>query len=203
MEQRSEEWFRARLGKVTASRICDVVASTRSGPSVSRANYIAELVAERLTGQPSERYPSSSMVWGTQTEPLARIAYERATGEYVDEVGFIEHLSIPMSGASPDGLVGLSGLVEFKCPNTSTHIQTLRDSKVPKKYISQMQWQMACTAREWCDFVSFDPRIPGEASLFIRRIERDEGYISELEAAVLEFIGEVDATVEAILAPRI
>ncbi len=198
MEQYSDEWFAARIGKVTASRICDVIAKTKSGPSASRGNYLAELVSERLTGKAADRFVSGPMQWGTDIEPMARDAYSQIMDVSVDDPGFVEHLKIPMSGASPDGLIGLSGLLEIKCPNTATHIQTLLSEVVPAKYIPQIQWQMACTGREWCDFVSFDPRLPAETSLFVRRVEKDAEYIKALEDAVRVFLAEVDDTLSRL-----
>ena len=188
MEQKSDEWYSARVGKVTASRVADVVAKTKSGYSASRDNYMAQLVCERLTNKPAESYSNAAMQWGTETEPLARAAYEAKMDVLVDEVGFIDHPTIVMSGASPDGLVGEDGLIEIKCPNTSTHIDTLLSQTVPKKYADQIFWQMACTGRQWCDFVSYDPRLPADLQLFIKRIPRDDQYIKLLEAEVIEFL---------------
>ena len=158
MEQRSEEWFAARIGKVTASRVADVIAKTKTGYSTSRDNYMAQLICERMTGQKGESFTNAAMQWGTDQEPFARAAYELKMGVMVDETGLVDHPTIPMAGASPDGLVGEDGLVEIKCPNTATHIDTLLTQTVPAKYITQMQFQMACTGRQWCDFVSFDPK---------------------------------------------
>ena len=168
MEQRSSEWFSARLGKVTASRVADIVSKTKSGYSTSRANYMAELIVERLTGKPADHYQTAAMAWGTNHEPMALSSYEEHTGGLVEEVGFVPHPSIAMSGASPDGLVKDDGLVEIKCPNTATHIETVLGQEAPAKYLPQMQWQMACTGRDFCDFVSFDPRLPDDMQLFIR-----------------------------------
>lgn len=193
--QRSPEWFAARSGKVTASRVADVIAKTKTGWGASRANYAAQLVAERLTGTVEEGYTNAAMQWGTDQEPEARIAYEFRHEVTVFEVGFVPHPSIAMAGASPDGLVGEFGLVEIKCPNTATHIETLRSGSVPGKYLTQMQWQMACTQRDWCDFVSFDPRMPEAMRLFVRRVPRDEDLIAELEREVVAFLAEIDATV--------
>lgn len=191
MDQRTEEWFHARVGKATASRIADIVAKTKSGWGASRANYCAELVAERMTGKPAAGHENAAMRWGTDTEPQARAAYEFFRDASVVEVGFIDHPAITMSGASPDGLVGDDGLVEIKCPNTATHIDTLLARTVPAKYIAQMSWQMACTGRRWCDYVSFDPRMPQNLQLFVKRIERDDVLIAQLEADVTEFLREV------------
>jgi len=198
MEQRTEEWFSARLGKVTASRVADVVAKTKSGYSASRANYMAQLVVERMTNKQAESYSNAAMEWGTEQEPLARAAYEAEVGVLVDEVGMIDHPTVEMSGASPDGLVGDDGLVEIKCPTTATHIDTLMGEQAPKKYYDQMQWQMACTGRKWCDFVSFDPRMPEGLQLFVKRVERDDEYIAMLESEVATFLQEVSDKVNKL-----
>ena len=192
MEQRSPEWYEARLGQVTASRVADIVAKTKTGYSTSRANYMAELICERLTGMQGASYASAAMQWGTETEPMARAAYEAKVGSLVIETGFVPHGSIPMAGASPDGLIGDDGLVEVKCPITATHIDTLLGQSVPGRYVTQMQWQMACTGRKWCDFVSYDPRMPEKMQLFIKRIDRDTAAIAELEGEVVNFINELD-----------
>ena len=197
--QGSPEWFAARCGRVTASRVADVIAKTKSGPAASRANYAAQLVAERLTGTVADTFSNAAMAWGTEKEPEARNAYAFFHDADVAEVGFVPHPSL-FAGASPDGLVGDVGLVEIKCPNTSTHIDTLLGKSAPSKYVTQMQWQMACTGRAWCDFVSFDPRMPEDLRLFVCRVHRDDGHISTLEAEVADFLREVDATVEALRA---
>jgi len=199
MEQRTDDWFAARIGKVTASRVADVVAKTKSGYSASRDNYMAQLVCERLTGKPAESFSNAAMQWGIDTEKLARAAYEAHMDVLVDEVGFIEHPAIVNSGASPDGLVGIDGLIEIKCPNTATHIDTLLSQTVPKKYADQIFWQMACTGRDWCDFVSYDPRLPSDLQLFIKRIPRDDKYIQLLEAEVIEFLTETAHKVAQLL----
>jgi putative phage-type endonuclease len=198
MEQRSEEWFAARCGKATGSRIADIVAKTKSGYSTSRANYMAQLVVERMTKAVAESYSNSAMEWGVEQEPFARAAYEAHVGVLVDEVGMVDHPTVAMSGASPDGLVNEDGLVEIKCPNTATHIETLLGGESPKKYYDQMQWQMACTGRQWCDFVSFDPRMPEGLQLFVKRVERDAEYIAELESEVATFLKEVSDKVEKL-----
>ena len=192
MEQGSPEWFAARLGKVTASRVADVIAKTKSGWGASRANYMAELIAERLTGVPAEKYTNGAMQWGIDTEAEARAAYQFEMSVLVAQVGFVPHPTITMAGASPDGRVGTDGLVEIKAPNTATHIDTLLGKTVPAKYIAQMQFQMACDGRAWCDFVSFDPRMPESMRLFMRRVQRDDKLITELEGAVREFLSELD-----------
>ena len=195
--QGSTEWFYQRLGKVTASRVADVIAKTKTGYSTSRDNYMAQLVVERLTFTKQESYTNAAMQWGTDTEPFARAAYEAKVEILVTEVGFITHPWIEMSGASPDGLAD-DGLVEIKCPNTATHIATLLDQKVPEKYITQMMWQMACTARPWCDFVSFDPRMPEKHQLFIKRVMADKEIIQHLENMVTQFLREVELKIQQL-----
>ena len=193
--QGSPEWFAVRLGKVTASRIADMTARTKSGWGASRANYAAELIAERLTGNVAVGYTNAAMQWGKDMEPEARAAYEFYCGEDVTEISFIDHPKIPMTGASPDGLVGKQGLVEFKCPATATHSETLRGAEIDGKYIKQMQWQMACANRQWCDWASFDPRMPENMRLFVRRVKRDDAMIAGLEKDVRDFLTEIDATI--------
>lgn len=191
MEQRTPEWFAMRAGKVTASRVADVMAKTKSGPSASRANYMAELIVERLTGEPAARFTNAAMEWGTEKEPEAIAAYEFMHDASVSPAGFILHPDSLETGASPDGFVGTDGLIEVKCPNTATHIETLLSAKVPAKYITQMQWQMACTGRAWCDFVSYDPRLPAHLSMFVSRVERDEAFIADAWAEVSAFLVEL------------
>lgn len=203
IQQGSPEWFAQRMGKVTASRVADVIAKTKTGYSTSRENYMVELALERITNTRQESYVNDAMKWGTDNEPLARAAYEARTGELVDEVPMIEHPVIAMCGASPDGLVGDHGLLEIKCPNSATHIKTLRSQKPEGKYITQMAWQMACTGRLWCDFVSFDPRMPQGLQFFTTRIVRDNKLISELETEVSKFLKEVDAMVEELKAMKV
>ena len=202
MEQRSDAWFAARLGLVTASRVADVIAKTKKAgePSASRSNYMAELITERLTGVPAERFQSAAMQWGTDQEDNARVAYEFYADASVEQVGFILHPRIQESGASPDGLVGSTGLVEIKAPNTATHIDTLLKDTVPGKYVTQMQWQMACTEREFCDFVSYDPRLSEEMRLFVKRVERDDKAIAEMEREVEAFLAELADKIEKLRA---
>ena len=191
MEQRTDEWYAARLGKVTASRVADIIAKTKSGYSTSRANYMAELICERLTGVRGDFYMNAAMQWGVEKEPEARAFYEAQTGSLVTEVGFTPHNFIDAAGASPDGLVDDDGLVEFKCPITATHLDTVLTETVPGKYATQMQWQMACTGRKWCDFVSYDPRLPEEMRLFVKRVPRDDAVVSMLEREVMMFLNEM------------
>jgi putative phage-type endonuclease len=189
--QGSAEWLALRCGKVTASRVADVIAKTKTGVSASRAKYAGELIAERLTGVPAERYTNGAMAWGTEQEPNARKAYEFYRDTDVTEIGFVLHKTIGDAGASPDGLVDVDGLLEIKCPETHTHIETLLSKSVPSKYITQMMWQMACTGRKWCDFVSFDPRLPESMQFFCQRVPRDDAMIAELESEVVGFLNEV------------
>ena len=193
--QGSEAWFAQRLGRVTASRLVDVLAKLKTGEAAARANYRAELVAERLTGKAAESFTNAAMKWGTDCEPLARAAYEAEFGVLVDEVGMIQHPSIEWAGASPDGLVGADGLLEIKCPSTKTHIDTLLSGEAPSQYLPQMFWQMACTGRAWCDFVSFDPRLPVDLQLFVKRFPRDDARIASMEMEVRAFLREVDETI--------
>lgn len=198
MEQGSPEWHAERAGKATASRIADVVARTKSGYGASRKNYAAQLVTERLTGQTESSYVNAAMQHGIDTEAEARDAYAFSTDAEVSEIAFVPHPTIEMSGASPDGMVGDDGLVEIKCPNSAQHIETLLTGKVPDKYVIQMQWQMACTGRKWCDFVSYDNRLPGAMHLFIQRVDRDDERIAELETEVIDFLAEVRETVASL-----
>lgn len=195
IEQGTPEWFAARLGNVTASRVADVIAKTKSGYSASRDNYMAQLICERMTNTVAESYSNAAMQWGTETEPLARAAYESYADVLVDQVGYVPNPWLARAGASPDGLVGKQGLIEIKCPNTATHIDTLLSETVPTKYITQMQWQMACTGRRWCDFVSFDPRLPDGLQLFVKRVEYDAEYIAMLEKEVALFLEELDTKI--------
>lgn len=197
-EQGSQEWLQQRLGKVTASKVSDVMARTKTGYAASRANYMAKLIVERLTGKPQEEYTNGAMQWGKDNEPKARAAYEFITDNKVEEVGFLDHPAIFMSGASPDGLIGDDGLLEIKCPNSATHIDTLLGSTIPDSYIKQMQWQMACTGRKWCDFMSYDPRLPAEMQIHIARVERNDTMIEEMEKEVLTFLSEVDEKLTAL-----
>ena len=199
-EQRTEDWFQQRLGKVTASSLHKVLARTKTGFGADRGNYLTQLVLERITGTKAEGYVNAAMQWGIDQEPFARAAYEAHHGVLVDEVGFIPHPTIEASGASPDGLVGDDGMVEIKCPDSKTALECwLSADPVESKYFAQMQWQMACAGRLWCDYVVFDPRMPAKAQLFVHRVMRDEKWIKETEIEVKKFLAEVDAKVAALL----
>lgn len=196
MPQGSPEWLAARAGKVTASRISDVMAAKTTA---AYKNYQAQIVAEILTGQPQESgFTNAAMQWGTDKEPLARAEYEMFCAWDVEEVGLVLHPTIERGASSPDGLVSSDGLVEIKCPNTTTHLQTLIDKKQPSKYEYQMLWNMACTGRKWCDFVSYDPRLPDDLQLFVHRFDRDDKRIAEIEAAITQFLSEVDEMIDNI-----
>lgn len=191
VEQGSPEWLAMRLGKLTASRMADVLATTKTGPSASRKNYLAQLVAERLTGLPAESFTNAAIQWGTDHEPLARAEYEMLRDVMVDQVDFVDHPTIAMCGASPDGLAGDDGLVEIKCPNTATHIDYLLSGKPPSKYMPQMALQMLCTNRDWCDFVSYDPRMPPQHRLFVVRYTPEPDYLDKVVAEAKAFLDEV------------
>lgn len=192
IEQGSKEWLELRLGKVTASRIIDVLAKGKSGEALTREDYRYELVVQRLTGDPGESFTNAAMEWGTATEPQARIEYEKFKDLFVEQVPFVLHPTIENFGCSPDGLVQDTGLVEIKCPSSKNHIKYLNAGKPPAKYVPQMQCQMAVTGRQWCDFVSFDPRLPDDLQLFVARLDRDEEYIKSMEVEVVKFLHEVD-----------
>jgi len=193
IEQRSDEWFAQRLAKVTASRIADIMAKTKSGYSASREAYMNDLLTERLTGKPAKSFTNAAMQHGIDTEPQARTTYELFTGNQVTQTGFHIHPTIAMAGASPDGLVGDDGLLEIKCPQPPAHSQLLDKRKIPHRYMLQMQWQMACTGAKWCDFVSFNPDFPAPFDMFIKRLERDDDLISLMEREVLTFLAELEA----------
>ena len=201
IEQRTDKWLQQRLGKVTASRISDVIAKTKTGVSTSRQNYLIQLVSERLTGKKGDSFVNQAMLDGIEREGLARELYMRTRGVSVTEVGFFDHPIIKNSGASPDGAVNAeeegkyAGLIEIKCPIETTHTNTLMSKSVPSKYIPQMQWQLACTGAKWVDFVSYNPNFPEELQLFVARVDRDDTYIGELEAEVIKFLDEVEQTI--------
>lgn len=198
MQQRNDDWLKARCGKATSSRFADVLAKLRNGAEAAgRKNYRAELVIERLTGVPTDTYTNGAMQWGVEFEPVARWAYETETGNNVDEVGFIEHPTLAC-GTSPDGLVGQDGLIEIKAPNSATHIETLKNKAVPTQYMPQIQGQMWLTGRKWCDFVSYDPRMPQELRLFIKRVYAVDEFIKNLEQEIGVFLAEVDGEVKLL-----
>lgn len=191
MIQGSDEWFAARIGCVTASRVSDVMAKTKSGYAASRANYMMELLCQRLTGKREEGFTSAAMLRGTELEPAARACYEAESGLLVVECGLVLHPEIDGLGASPDGLVGDDGLLEIKAPNTATHIEFIRTGKPKSEYQWQMLCQMACTGRQWCDFVSYDDRLPPALQYHSVRMERDDNRIAEMVLEVTKFLAEL------------
>lgn len=203
IEQGSAAWFSMRMGKVTASKVADIMGKLKNGAEPAGVkNYRAQLVCERLTNTVEETYTNGAMQRGIDLEPMARECYEFLTGTTVEQVAFVDHPSIAMSGASPDGLCGDDGLVEIKCPNTATHIEYLLGGKPPAQYIPQMMWQMACTGRQWCDFCSYDPRLTEELQIFVVRLYRDDTMIKEMEEAVIAFLASVDKMIADLKALR-
>lgn len=199
-EQGSPEWHAARAGKVTASRIANLVRNVANGkPSAMRATYMAELVAERLTGSQEPGFTSADMQHGKDFEDEAARNYAFIHGVDVTPVGFVIHPTIEMSGCSPDRLVGSDGLLQIKCPTTKVHIASLLGSRIEPDYVKQMQWELECTGRAWCDFVSYDPRMPVDMQLHVMRVERDETEIARLRSAVVDFLGELDGMVETLV----
>ena len=197
-DQRSDDWYAARCGKATASRFRDAMATLKNGdPAQAAKDYLTELVVERLTQMPTSRYTTAAMQWGTEQEAPARAAYERRTGVQVEETGFVAHDTL-LAGCSPDGLADWDGLIEIKCPfNSGVHIETLLGG-MPKEHVAQVQGQLWITGRQWCDFVSFDPRMPEPLQLHIQRIPRDAAFIADLESRIASFLAEVGAKVEAL-----
>lgn len=198
--QGSDAWFAARRGKVTASRVADLMARTKSGFSASRANYKAELLLEILTGTTAVGFVSEAMKWGTEKEPEARAAYSATIFDTVTEIGFIDHPDILGAGCSPDGLVGDDGIIEIKCPNTATYLEILLSDLIPQKWQTQIQMQLDCTGRQWCDFVCYDPRMPEGAQLYVKRIERDEMFIATMREMIITFIEELNEDVAKVKA---
>lgn len=191
-DQRTDIWFEARLGKATASKFKDIMSTVKSGESAGRKNYRAQLVAERLTRTKEENYTSKEMQHGIDYEDAAKLAYWIHTKQEIEDCGFFAHDTL-QAGASPDGLIGDKGICEIKCPNTATHIETLKSPKLPTQYYWQVMGQMWITGREWCDFVSFDPRMPANSRLFVLRVNRDDEAIDRLEKEITKFLLEVDS----------
>ena len=198
--QGSPEWHAARCGRVTASRVCDIMRKTKSGVSATRNTYMGELIAERLSGNVAETYTSKAMEFGKETEDKARAFYGFMHDVDPVAVGLVLHPTIDMAAASPDRLIGTDGLIEIKCPNSATHIATLLGAAIDPDYIKQMQWQMACTERTWCDFVSFDPRMPADMQMHDERVQRDGVAIAEMFVAVETFLAELDSKLDALVA---
>ena len=203
--QRTPEWYAARCGKVTASRIVDVIARTQKGWGAARAKYMEQIIAERLTGKPQDMRNVRSLTARAEMEPEARAAYSFYSDNDVDLVGFIQHPTIEQAGASPDGLVGADGMIEIKCLDPATHIRLFSPNgtadAVILDYLPQMHFGMDCAEREWCDFESYAPLMRDEElRVYIRRIQRDEAVIKKLRNAVEDFLAEVDAQIAPLLA---
>ena len=197
--QGSLQWFEQRRGHLTASRMSDVLAKGKTGEAVTRQKYRMQIIAERITGLVAESFTSAAMEWGTEQEKFARIRYVADTGYFVDEAEFYTHPTIKWLGASPDGLLNdTGGLLEIKCPNTQTHLGYMLDKKAPAAYINQMQTQMWVTGRAWCDFVSYDPRVPERLQLFIVRLNRDDALIERMEVEVHKFLSEVEEAINVL-----
>lgn len=197
--QGSPEWHKQRIGKVGGAGVSNVLAKIKNGEASARRDYRIQLACERLTGVKTESFVTSDMQRGIDLEPVARMAYEIRTGNLVDQCAFIDHPTISMSGASPDGLIGADGLLEIKVPKPSTHIDYMQAKKAPSKYLPQMYWQMASTGRKWVDFCSYCPDLPEELSLFIVRVPRDDAIIKSMEEEVIKFLKEVDDLVKELL----
>ena len=191
--QRTPEWYEKRRGKVTASKIKVIVLRQKNGSFyASREAYKNQIICEILTGSVAQSFTTPAMQHGIDTEDMAFDDYAKTIWSEVTKADFVEHPTIPRSGASPDGYVGSDGLIEIKCPNSTTHIETLRRGTYDDEYLPQMQWQMACTGRQWCDFVSYDPRLPEDYRLFVDRVQRDDLWISQANEMVVQFLKEVD-----------
>jgi predicted phage-related endonuclease len=205
VSQQTGEWLQARIGCVTASRVADIVTRLKSkkGPdgelaySADRQKYKKELIYENMTNLSLGHWVSPAMDWGSENEPLAKAAYEMEADVELQDGGFWLHDEIPRFGASPDALVGEFGLLECKCP-PSGHLDILQSRVIPVEYEPQMLAQMACTGRQWCDFVSFNPDFPKQHRIFIKRFHRDEARITELQNEVMKFLMEVVQAINAL-----
>jgi hypothetical protein len=197
-EQGTLEWKELRCGIVTASRFADVMDFTKKGEGAGRKKYRSEIICEILTGQPYPQYESWEMKWGKDQEPFARAAYEMQHDVLVETPGFVKHATIARFGGSPDGYVGDDGMIQIKCPNTTTHLNWMLAGTIPVEHAPQMIAEMAVYGREWCDFVSFDPRLPEHLQLFVRRWSRNERLIAGTEQEVVHFNAEVDQVLAAL-----
>jgi len=199
VEQGTDAWFAARLGRPTGSVYSDVLAKGKDGgKSITRQKLVVKLALELVTGKPAAQgFKTQAMQDGTDREPIARALYEASRGVFIEEVGFCQHDTI-FTGVSPDGFVGDDGMVEFKCPVETTHREYMNRKDEPPEYRAQIQGQMWVTGRKWCDFVSYHPDFPENAQLIVRRVLRDEAYIQNLESAVIALNADVQAEAEAI-----
>lgn len=193
MIQGSIEWMQARLGNLTGSRMYEACGKKKNGEYYStRSDLLSEKLLERLTGEWAEHFVTDAMQWGTDHEEEARSVYETRKGILVQECAYLPHPSIPHSGASPDGLVGKDGLIEIKCPSSHTHLDMILAGEIPPKYLYQMAWECECAGRQWADFVSYDPRLPGNLSFFCQRYTPDSIFIAGLRLQGLEFLVELN-----------
>jgi putative phage-type endonuclease len=199
IEQGSDTWHQMRLGKVSASRMAELLAKTKTGAfAASRAKYMAQLLCERMTGEPTEFFTSQAMQRGVDVEPVARAAYEAENLTSVEQVAWVEHPTIPFSGCSPDGLVGEHGLIEIKCKEIHNHLDSILNDKIDPDHQSQMMWQMACTGRKWCDYVCFDDRAPEGLQLFVKRLERNDELIQKMEDEVRTFLKDLESMIQKL-----
>ena len=197
--QRTPEWDLARLGKITASKVRDVCAKTSAGKyTAARDTYKWNLIKERITGVPVEYRITPPMQWGIDNEGDAKAFYQVLYDVQIEEVGFIPHPDMDFAGASPDGLVGTDGLIEVKCMETVNHLRAIDAGEVPEYYVDQCQWQMACTGRQWCDLVIYDPRLPDDLQMRRFRIRRDEDRIKDIESEVRKFNQEIESIITNI-----
>ncbi len=199
-DQRSQEWFQARAGKLTGSRAADMLATIKSGEAAARRDYRTQLVCERLTGQPQEDgFVNAAMQRGIDMEPLAFAAYEALTGSVAVRTGFLCHVTHP-AGCSLDGHVdNFQGIVEIKCPKSATHLKYWRGpGEVPSDYLPQITHNLWITGAAWCDFLSFDNRFPEDLQTFLVRVKREDIDIDGYEKKALAFLAEVEAEVNAI-----
>jgi putative phage-type endonuclease len=193
--QGTDAWFALRLGKVTASRVADILAKTKTGASASRQNYLIELALQRVTGTFEQSFTSQAMQDGVDREAQARVLYEVTTGEFVDQAPFIDHPTIQGFGASPDGLIQEKGMCEIKCRNNANHWEVIKTGEIPKKYWIQQQAQLSCSGREWNDYVGYNPNFPEKSQLFVKRVYRDGEFIMFMEAEIKQFLNEVETEV--------
>ena len=195
LKQGFAEWLQERIGRCTGSRVKDALAVRKDKqPAAPRTNYLIAVVTERLKGDAVEHFVTQAMEWGIATEKYARAAYEIRTGNEVDRVGISAHATIDDFMASPDGFVGDDGVVEFKCPNSTTHVAWMIADAIPEEHRYQLLAELSCSGRQWVDFVSFDPRLPPRMEMFIKRLERTyevEVEISDMEEGVNLFLSDV------------
>ena len=198
-EQRTAQWLQERVGHCTASNFHSVLDRTKTGTEgAKRRNYRAKLTVERIINEPVSGFVNAAMEWGTAQESQARMAYEARTGAMIEEVGFIHHPTLKWVGGSPDGLIGKDGMIECKCPfEPAVHVSVLLTKEC--EHLPQIQGLLWITGRQWCDYVSYDPRMPAGLEIYVQRITRDDKFIADLTTAVIAFLAEVAAQHEALL----